>query len=186
VLGSTGVHSGQPARQRPRPAGPLRVGRNARPVSPGPSGPTRGQGEAPAAAGRPRPSRAGRCRRRGGTERSGTGWSASCTAACREGCLPGAGRLAGRRRGCLTQAAGGRGVPGGCTPPAILATRIARGQVVQVGHRCREVKRDGTAGLVGCIIKGRRRRHHPAGEFGRLPRSRLTAAQVGRPVWVWS
>ena len=45
------------------------------------------------------------------------------------------------------------GVPGGCNPPAILATRLARGPVVQLGQRCREVKRDGTAGLVGCWIK---------------------------------
>ena len=46
---------------------PLRGGRNARPVSSGPSGPTRGQGGAPAAAGRP-PGRPGRRRRRrGGT-----------------------------------------------------------------------------------------------------------------------
>jgi hypothetical protein len=43
------------------------------------------------------------------------------------------------------------------------------GPVVQVGHCCREVKRDGTAGLVGCWIKRRRRRHPPAGEFGRMP-----------------
>src|SRR5215213_7591792 len=46
---------------------PLRGGRNARPVSPGPSGPTRGQAGAPAAAGPP----LGRLRwpasRRGGT-----------------------------------------------------------------------------------------------------------------------
>jgi hypothetical protein len=46
----------------------------------------------------------------------------------------------------LTKRAGGAG---GCNPPAILATRIARGPAVQLGHRCREVKRDGTAGLVG-------------------------------------
>jgi hypothetical protein len=31
----------------------------------------------------------------------------------------------------------------------MLAIGIARGPVVQVRHRCREVKRDGTAGLVG-------------------------------------
>jgi len=41
-------HAGWTTRQRPRPAGTLRVGRNARPVSPGPSGPARGQGGAPA------------------------------------------------------------------------------------------------------------------------------------------
>jgi hypothetical protein len=40
-------------RQRPRSAGPLRGGRNARPMPSGPSGPTRGQGGAPA--GRPAP-----------------------------------------------------------------------------------------------------------------------------------
>jgi hypothetical protein len=46
-----------------------------------------------------------------------------------------------------------------------------------VGQGCREVKRDGTAGLAGCVDQdGRRRRHHPAGELGCLPRSRLTVA----------
>jgi hypothetical protein len=42
-------------------------------------------------------------------------------------------------------------VPGGCNPPAILATWIARGPVVQVGQGGPEVKRDGTAGLGGCM-----------------------------------
>jgi hypothetical protein len=54
----------------------------------------------------------------------------------------------------VDRAAAGRltrraGVPG-CNPPAILATWIARGPVVQLRHRCPRVKRDGTAGLVGC------------------------------------
>jgi hypothetical protein len=44
-------------------------------------------------------------------------------------------------------------VPGGGHAPAILATFITPGPVVQVGRGCREVKRDGTAGLVGCWIK---------------------------------
>jgi hypothetical protein len=34
-------------------------------------------------------------------------------------------------------------------PPALLAIGITRGPVVQVGQGCREVKRDGTAGLGG-------------------------------------
>jgi hypothetical protein len=59
--------AGQSVRQRPRPAGPLRGGRNARPVSSGPSGPTRGQAGAPAAAGRPPDRPRFRRRRRGGT-----------------------------------------------------------------------------------------------------------------------
>jgi hypothetical protein len=35
----------------------------------------------------------------------------------------------------------------------MLATWIAGGPVAQLGHQCREVKRDGTAGLVGCWIR---------------------------------
>jgi hypothetical protein len=49
--------------------------------------------------------------------------------------------------GRLTRSAGGAG---GCNPPAILASWIARGAVVQLRQRCPRVKRDGTAGLVGC------------------------------------
>jgi Transposase IS116/IS110/IS902 family len=41
---------------------------------------------------------------------------------------------------CLTTAAGGAG---GCNPPAILADWIARGAMVQVRRRCREVKARG-------------------------------------------
>jgi hypothetical protein len=41
---------------------------------------------------------------------------------------------------------------------------------------CREVKRDGTAGLVGCWI----RLPPKAAPLGRLPRSRLTVATTGR------
>jgi hypothetical protein len=41
----------------------------------------------------------------------------------------------------------------GMSPPGILATRLARGAVVQLRHRCPRVKRDGTAGLVGCWIR---------------------------------
>jgi hypothetical protein len=43
-------------------------------------------------------------------------------------------------------------VPGGATP-GDTGHLIARGPVVQVGQGCREVKRDGTVGLVGCWIK---------------------------------
>jgi hypothetical protein len=56
---------------------------------------------------------------------------------------------------------------------------------VPVGQGCREVKGDGTAGLVGCWIKRRRRRHRTAGEFGRMPRSRLTKATAGMPAFCW-
>jgi hypothetical protein len=35
--------------------------------------------------------------------------------------------------------------------PGVLATRLARGAVVQLRHHCPRVKRDGTAGLVGCL-----------------------------------
>jgi len=37
--------------------------------------------------------------------------------------------------------------------PGLLATFTTRGPVVQLGQGCREVKRDGTAGLVGCWIR---------------------------------
>ena len=43
-------------------------------------------------------------------------------------------------------------MPGGATP-GDTGHLIARGPAVQVGHQCREVKRDGTVGLVGCWIK---------------------------------
>jgi hypothetical protein len=39
----------------------------------------------------------------------------------------------------------------GC-PPAILATRVARGPAVQMGQRRREVKRDRAAGEAACLI----------------------------------
>jgi hypothetical protein len=55
---------------------------------------------------------------------------------------------------CLTRRlTSGAGGAGGCNPPAILASRIARAMVVQMGQGCREVKRDGTTGLVGCWIR---------------------------------
>ena len=57
---------------------------------------------------------------------------------------------------------------GGVHPPGDTGHSVARGPAVQVGQGCREVKGDGTAGLVGCWIKRRRRRHRPAGEVGRM------------------
>jgi hypothetical protein len=42
---------------------------------------------------------------------------------------------------------------GGMSPPGVLATRLAQGIVAQLRHYCPRVKRDGTAGLVGCWIK---------------------------------
>jgi hypothetical protein len=38
-------------------------------------------------------------------------------------------------------------------PPGDTGHELARGPAVQVGQRCREVKRDGTAGLVGCCVE---------------------------------
>ena len=68
------------------------------------------------------------------------------------------------------------------SPPGILATRLARGAVVQLRHRCPRVKRDGTAGLVGCVGQtAAEGGPHPAGEFGRLPRSRLTGTTATPP-----
>ena len=43
--------------------------------------------------------------------------------------------------------------PRGMSPPGVLATRLVRGAVVQLRHHCPRVKRDGTAGLVGCWIR---------------------------------
>src|SRR5918996_5677763 len=39
------------------------------------------------------------------------------------------------------------------SPPGLLAPRLARGAVVRLRHHCPRVKRDGTAGLVGCWIR---------------------------------
>jgi hypothetical protein len=57
------------------------------------------------------------------------------------------------RRSCRSGEGSGAGHPS----PGVLATRLARGPVAQLGHRCREVKRD-----------------------GRLPRSRLTGTPARR------
>jgi hypothetical protein len=43
----------------------------------------------------------------------------------------------------------GEGLPS----PGVLAPSIARGAVVRLRQRCPRVKRDGTAGLIGCSIK---------------------------------
>ena len=59
--------------------------------------------------------------------------------------LPGAARLAGHATRRLTKSGGCRGVQ----PPGDAGHLARPGPVVHVGQRCREVKRDGTAGLVG-------------------------------------
>jgi hypothetical protein len=66
----------------------------------------------------------------------------------------------------------GRALP----PPACWPACSPRGPVVQVGHRCREVKRDGTAGLVGWMTQSPPKAAPAADEFGRMPRSRFTGA----------
>jgi hypothetical protein len=76
-------------------------------------------------------------------------------------------RLARRRAGGLSLGVE-RGVPG-VQPPGDTGHSGRPGPAVQMEQGCRDVKRDGTAGLVGCWIKRRRRRHRTAGEFGRLP-----------------
>jgi hypothetical protein len=66
----------------------------------------------------------------------------------------------------LTRSAGGAG---GCNPPAMLATRIARGPVVPTG---RDAARSSAMGRPGSLAAGsgrRRRRHRTANEFGRMP-----------------
>jgi hypothetical protein len=91
--------------------------------------------------------------------RWGTGWSARLSSPPNE--LSGAGCLAGR----LTREAG---VLGG-NPPAMLATGIAPGPVVQVGHRCARSSAMGRPGSSAGWVKRRRRRHPSAGEVGRMP-----------------
>jgi hypothetical protein len=87
--------------------------------------------------------------------------------------------LAGRRVRGLTTTAGGAG---GCNPPAILATRIARGPVVQLGHDAARSSAMGRLGSSAAGSDGRRRLPHPAGEVGRLPRSRLTGTPASPEV----
>jgi hypothetical protein len=72
---------------------------------------------------------------------SGTGWSVSCTAAWPTG-SPTRSRSPGPPPDTAAGGAGGE-------PPAMLANSGRPGPVVQMGQGCREVKRDGTAGLVG-------------------------------------
>ena len=74
----------------------------------------------------------------------------------------------------------GRGSGGGPPSPGILATRLARGAVVQVRHAAPESSAMGRPGSSAAETGGRRRRHHPAVEFGRLPRSRLTEIPTSR------
>ena len=89
------------------------------------------------------------------------------------GRLPRADRLAGRRTGGLSTEVGG--APG-LHPPGDTGHSGRPG-----GRRCRwgsDAARSsamGRPGLAAVGLRRRRRWHHPAGEFGRTPRSRLTA-----------
>jgi hypothetical protein len=81
----------------------------------------------------------------------------------------------------------GGGSGGRLSPPGLLATRLARGAVVQLGQRCPRVKRDGTVGLVGCWIRrppkaappSRRVRPQASIALDRTPASRRPPATVG-------
>jgi hypothetical protein len=66
----------------------------------------------------------------------------------------------------------------GVQPPGDTGQLIARGPVVQVGRRCREVKRDQTAGLVGCSVESPPKAAPSSRRVGRMPRSRLTVAMA--------
>ena len=81
------------------------------------------------------------------------------------------------RRSCRVR---GGGSGGGPPSPGILATRLARGAVVQVRHAAPESSAMGRPGSSAAESSRRRRRHHPAVEFGRLPRSCLTEIMAGR------
>jgi len=65
--------------------------------------------------------------------------------------------------------------------PGLLATFTTRGPVVQLGQGCREVKRDGTAGLVGCWIRRPPKAAPSSRRVCRMPWSRLTKATAGTP-----
>jgi hypothetical protein len=64
--------------------------------------------------------------------------------------------------GRLTPRGGRRGR--GCPLPGVLVRLLGQG----VGNRCRAVKRDGTAGLVGWIDQ-LPPKAAPAGDVGRMP-----------------
>jgi hypothetical protein len=73
--------------------------------------------------------------------------------------------LADRRSGRLSRSGGYRGVQ----PPGDTGHMDRPGAGGAGGQGCREVKRDGTVGLVGCWIKAPPKAASPANEFGRMP-----------------
>ena len=115
-------------------------------------------------------------------ERSGTGWSASCTAALPGG-LPTRSRSPGQRPTRLADQAAG--VPGGATPRRYWPHRspgarwcrwdsdVARSSAMR--RRARWL-----------LDQAPPKAAPPSRRVRPLPRSRLTAAQAGRLVWVWS
>ena len=70
------------------------------------------------------------------------------------------------------------GGPG--SPPGILAAWLARGAVVQVRHAAPKASAMGRPGSSAAESNCRRRRHHPAVVFGRLPGLRLTETPASR------
>jgi hypothetical protein len=83
--------------------------------------------------------------------------------------LPGAAGLAGR---LTTGSRGCRGV----APPGDAGHLVARGRRCSCGRVAVRSSAMGRSGSSAGWVKRRRRRHRPAGEVGRLPRSRLTGA----------
>jgi hypothetical protein len=71
------------------------------------------------------------------------------------------------------------GVPG-CTPRRYWPLRSPRGPVVPTRRDAARSSAKEWPGSSAAGAGGRRRRHHPAGEFGRLPRSRLTETTTAR------
>ena len=98
-----------------------------------------------------------------------TGWWASCTAA-RPGGSPTRSSWPGRPLD--------HGQPGcrGVQPPGDAGDLLARGRRCSCGGVAVRSRAMGRSGSSAGWVKRRRRRHRPAGEVGRLPRSRLTGA----------
>jgi hypothetical protein len=102
------------------------------------------------------------------------GWWASCTAAWPTGSSTRSRSPADSGRSRLTSGAGGAG---GCHPGD--AGHLDRPEArVPTGRDAARSSAMGRPDSLAAGSGGRRRRHHPAGEFGRIPRSCLTTATV--------
>ena len=111
------------------------------------------------------------------TRRSGywaIGWSASCMAAWPTR-SPTRSRSPGRRSSRRPEPGGGGA--GGAIPRRYWPFGSPGGRWGRVAARSSAMGRPGSSAARSSC---RRRRHHPAGEFGRLPRSRLTGTMAAR------